>query len=102
MKKLVLAVAMFMSVASLTFAQPLLSSVVIVSATEAMQDDFKEVSVENLNDNVKATVTGYEEGYTVKKLEYSDSLKQTRVTLEDKSSKAEKIVILDDDGKEVK
>lgn len=100
MKKLVLAVAVFMSVGAFTFAQ--LDQPVRVSvAAEVTQDTFKEVTKADLNEKVQTALSRFDEAYTVKKMEYSESQKQTRVTLEDKSSKAEKVVILDDEGNEV-
>lgn len=103
MKKLILAVAVFMSVGAFTFAQ--LDQPIPVTgkaATEVAQDTFKEVTEADLNEKVQTALTRFGETFTVKKLEYSESQKQTRVTLEDKSSKAEKVVLLDDEGNEVK
>lgn len=105
MKKLVLAVALFTSMGSFAFAQsndsvPQAEKPFLI--VEAIQDDYKEVSLGDLNESVQAAIKTFEETYDVKKLEYDSTSKQTRATLEDKASKEEKVVILGDDGKEVK
>lgn len=105
MKKLVLSVALFTCMGSFAIAQsndsiPQAEKTLLIA--EAVQDDYKEVSLGDLNENVQTAVKAFEEAYEVKKLENDATLKQTRVTLEDKASKSEKVVILDDEGKEVK
>jgi len=105
MKKLILTAALFTSMGSFAFAQsndsiPQAEQPFLI--VEAIQDDYKEISLGDLNENVQAAIKAFEETDDVKKLEYDSTLKQTRVTLEDKVSKGEKVVILDDDGKEVK
>lgn len=103
MKKLILAVAVLLSVGTFAFAQPGFSSSIETPTTEVMQEDtFKEVTAASLNEKVQVVVSGYATGFEIKKLEYSETKKQTRVTLEDKRTKAVKVVILDEAGKEVK
>jgi len=102
MKKLVIAVAVFMSVGTMAFAQSNDSMADNQVATQVVQDAFKEVKLENLGEKVQAAVNAYNEAYTVKKLELDEAQKLARVTLEDKSTKSEKVVVLDEEGKEVK
>jgi len=105
MKKLVLAVAVFTCMGSFAIAQsndsiPQAEKTFLIA--EVIQDDYKEVSLGDLNENVQTAIKAFEEAYEVKKLEYDTTLKQTRVTLEDKASKGEKVVVLDIEGKETK
>lgn len=105
MKKLLVAVAVLMGVSTMSFANsndsiPPQDKNELVA--QVVQDTYKEVKAEELNAKVQEALKGYEATYTVKKLEYNESKKQTQVTLEDKSTKAEKVVLIDDEGKEVK
>jgi len=100
MKKLLVAVAVFMSMGTMAFAQSVdaVQQEVVAQAV----DTFKEVKAEDLNEKVQATLATYNETFTVKKLEYNEEKKVTRVTLEEKANKTEKIVTLDEEGKEIK
>jgi len=105
MKKLVLfAVATVMSFGTLTFAKsndtiPQQKDNLIAQVVE---DAYKAISADALDADVKKALVAYTEAYTIKKLEYNDAKKLTKATLEEKASKTEKVVILDESGKEVK
>ena len=100
MKKLLIAVAVFMCVGTMSFAQEIQQDNQPLVA-QVVEDTYKEVKAEDLNAKVQAALNTYKETSTVKKLEYNDAKKLTKVTLEDNSTKAEKVVTLDDEGKEM-
>lgn len=104
MKRILLSAMVLMGIGSSAIANSgsVLNSERSISVVQVMQEDYKEVSLESLNEKVQAAVNAYADAYEVKKLEFDENAKLTRVTLADKESKAEKIVILDDEGKEVK
>ncbi len=102
MKKILLSVAFMMSVCFFAGAQ---ETQKVEKSTETLttqvQDDYKEVKLENLNQNVQAAIQVYSQTSTIKKLEYAAAQKLTKITLIQKSDNSEKVVILDDAGKEV-
>jgi 23S rRNA pseudoU1915 N3-methylase RlmH len=104
MKKLILAVAVFACAGSFAVAQST-DSIYQTDGTllvaSVVQDDYKEVGMDDLNENVQTAIKALEEANEVKKIEYDATSKQVRVTLEDKATKSEKIIVLDDEGKEV-
>lgn len=102
MKKLLVAVTVFLSIGTVAFAQSTDAVDKQEVVAQITEDVFKEVKAEELNEKVQATLATYDEAYTVKKLEYNDEKKITRVTLEEKANQAVKVVTLDDEGKEVK
>lgn len=105
MKKLLIAVAILMGVGTMSYANSA-DSISVQPESElvamVLQDTYKEVKLEELSEKVQATIKGYEGVYTIKKLEYNETKKQTQVTLEDNGTKAAKVVVLDEEGKEVK
>jgi hypothetical protein len=105
MKKLLIAVVVFMSMGTAAFAQSTAEAVPQDKqemVAQVNEDVFKEVKAEELNAAVQATLATYNEAYIVKKLEYNAEKKITQVTLEEKANQAEKVVKLDDAGKEIK
>lgn len=122
MKKFLVAAAVCMSAGTVTFAhtndsipEQKKDSVPVQKTNDSIpaqsqeqsfllvtQDGYKEVKAEALNEKVQGALQTFGEGYTVKKLEYNESEGLTRVTLEDKATKAEKTVILDSEGREKK
>lgn len=73
-----------------------------IVASLDQEDGFVEVKLEDLNENVKKAVEAYSETDTVKTIEYNAEKKLTKVTLVSKADSTEKVVTLDDEGKEVK
>ena len=71
-----------------------------VVASLDQEDGFVEVKLEDLNENVKKAVEAYSETDTVKTIEYNAEKKLTKVTLVSKADSTEKVVTLDDEGKE--
>lgn len=121
MKKFLVAAAVCMSAGTVTFAQtndsipeqktdtvPTQKTDTVAVQSQglsflmAAQGDYKEVTAEALTEKVQAAVKTYAEAYIVKKLEYNEGEGLTRVTLEDKGTKAEKVIILDGEGQEKK
>ncbi|MDH6357940.1 hypothetical protein [Parabacteroides sp. PF5-9] len=101
MKKVLVAVALMMSVGSVFSVQ---SSAVESAASVVMteQDDtYKTVTLDQLSAPVQEAIKGYEEAYTVKSLGYNEENKQTQVTLTAKDESGDKVVILDSEGKEI-
>ena len=70
--------------------------------SDLLQDEFKVVKLEELNEKVQKAVNVFQEAYTTKSLAYNETKKQTKVTLILKADNSEKVVILDEEGKEVK
>jgi len=67
-----------------------------------MQDDgFADVKFEDLNENVQKAVRSFTEKYDINSLQYNAEKKITKVTATSKEDQSEKIVYLDDEGKEV-
>ncbi len=101
MKAVILSVAMLMG--TMIYASANVTKDVVGSEVVAVQQDgFVDVKIESLNAKVQEAVKGFEDTYTVKSLAYDTAKKQTKVTLVAKADNAEKTVILDDEGKEVK
>lgn len=68
----------------------------------AMQDDgFVNVKFEDLNEKVQAAVRSMLDQYDINVLQYDAEKKITKVTATNKEDQSEKIVYLDDEGKEV-
>lgn len=102
MKKLVFAIAVLINVGVFTFAQVGKTTHIIDNIpAEVLSVAFEVVEVNDLNEKVQATITGYRSAYIIKLLEYNESTKQTRVTLEEQDTQIEKVILLNDDGKEV-
>ncbi|MDR2921614.1 MAG: hypothetical protein LBV72_19895 [Tannerella sp.] len=102
MKRILLSAMVLMGIGSSAIASSVLNSETSISVVQTIQEDYKEVSLESLNIQVQAAIKAFNNAYEVKNLEYKEDAKLTRVTLTDKESKAEKVVILDDEGQEVK
>lgn len=104
MKRLLVSAMVLMGISSSAIAHSgsVLTSETSIFYVQVMEEEFKEVSLTSLNANVQTAINAYADAYEVKKLEFDESAKQTRVTLTDKESKAEKVVVLDEEGKEVK
>ncbi|MCD7901402.1 MAG: hypothetical protein LUH22_16520 [Bacteroides sp.] len=104
MKKLLFAVAVLMSAGTATFAQsndsiPQQENQSIIA--QVAESTYKEVKLEDLNEKLQAAINGYNESYTLKKIEYNEGEKLVRVTMEDKSTKVEKVITLNEEGKEI-
>lgn len=68
----------------------------------AMQDDgFVNVKFEDLNEKVQAAVRSMLDQYDINVLQYDAEKKITKVTATNKEDQSQKIVYLDDEGKEV-
>lgn len=102
MKKIILAVAFIAGIGLFTEAkaQQGNETTVTIEASTSQDNEFTDVKIEDLNENVQATINGFSEEYTVKALAYNTDKKVTKVTLESKEDQSEKIVLLNDEGKE--
>ena len=69
--------------------------------SDLVQDEFKSVNLEDLSEKVREAVNAFQETYTTKSLAYDEAKKQVKVTLISKADESEKVVILDEEGKEV-
>ncbi len=105
MKKIMLSVAFVASTLMFANAQTpqktTQTSTAIVKVAQA-ENDFKEVKLESLNEKVQATIKSFSETYTMKALAYNAEKKLTKVTLVSKADSKEKVILLDEQGKEVK
>lgn len=100
MKKVLVEVAFMMCLGTVFCVE---SSAVenTTSVVQVQNNDYKDIKLEALNAQVQAAIKGYESTYTVKSLGYDEATKQTQVTLTAKDGSDEKVVILDDAGKEI-
>lgn len=71
-----------------------------VSIVQTNDDGYASVKLEELNEKVQATIQTYVETYEVAELTYHAERKLTKVTLVDRTDHSEKVVVLDDEGKE--
>ncbi len=71
-----------------------------VAISQANDDGYVAVKLEDLNEKVQASINGYSELYDVTALGYNADKKFTKVTLSLKSDGSIRVVILDDEGKE--
>lgn len=101
MKKIIFAIVVFINVAVFTFAQIGITHSIENIPVAVILEPYKVVEVDDLNEKVQETITGYKSVYSIKLLEYNESKKQTRVTLEEQDTQTEKVIVLDDEGKEV-
>lgn len=102
MRKLVLAVAVFTTMGSFALVQAVPETNKTPLVAEVVENDYKEVSMSSLNERVQTTIKSYEASYDVEKIERSATKSMTRVTLKEKNSTMKKVVILNDEGNEVK
>ncbi|MFT4073620.1 MAG: hypothetical protein QM654_17055 [Dysgonamonadaceae bacterium] len=65
-------------------------------------DDFKNIEMTALSPALKPVVAELAKTSDITKLEYSESLKQTRVTVVNKETKEESILVFDAEGKIVR
>lgn len=100
MKTMVLAIALMVGVGMTAYAQ---QEAPVKAAIEnvAQEDAYVKITFDELNSNVQAAITNLSAENTVKDLAYNVEKKLTKVTLVSKTDESEKIVILDDEGKEV-
>jgi putative lipase involved disintegration of autophagic bodies len=70
-----------------------------VCLTQAPEDDYKEVKLEELGEKVQAAVAEHAKTQDILKLEYSEAKKLARVTLANKETKEVKAILLDEEGK---
>ncbi len=100
MKKVLVAVALMMSVGLGAQAAQLYTPVDVEMA-QANEDVYKEVKLADLNEKVQATISSFTEAYEVKSLGYNEEKKETKVTLTAKDGGSEKVVLLNEEGKEI-
>ena len=72
-----------------------------IVVSDLILDEFKDVNLEDLSEQVREAINAYQEAYTTKSLAYDEATKQVKVTLISKADESEKVVILDEEGKEV-
>jgi hypothetical protein len=101
MKKVILCVALLAG--CVTFANAWTISSKTVSTVQTTNNDYKEVALADLSQVVQVAVKEIAgDVYDVKKVEFDAEKEFTKVTFLNKEDNAEKVVILDKDGKEVK
>jgi len=106
MKKMMLLVALMIGASIFVNANTLQDqdpTAITEKTTAVMEDEgYAVVKMDALNAKVKETIQNYSNDFTVKALSYNSDKKLTKVTLVSKADNSEKVVILDNEGKEVK
>ncbi len=107
MKALVLSVAVLLGAsiyanAGVSQTKTADSNISTVAVLDQKQDGYVDVKIESLNAEVQEAVRAFETNYTVKNLAFDKAKKLTKVTLISKADKKEKVVILNEQGKEIK
>jgi len=105
MKKVILSAALLIGCVAFANAQAAVRiSTDDATVTQVASDDYKEVQLADLSQVVQAAVKEIAgETYDVKKVEFNAEKELTKVTFVGKEDKdAEKVVVLDKEGKEVK
>ncbi|HMM03460.1 MULTISPECIES: hypothetical protein [unclassified Dysgonomonas] len=101
MKLMMLAIAIVFGTSAFANVQSLsVENNAVVAVSQANDDGYVDVKLEDLNEKVQAAIQGYTESYNVTALAYNADKKLTKVTLSSKSDESIKVVILDDEGKE--
>lgn len=101
MKTMALAIALMLGVGMSTYALQEATAKTTIESVAQQEDVYVKISFDDLNSSVQSAITKLSEEYTVKELAYNVEKKLTKVTLISKADQSEKIVILDDEGKEV-
>lgn len=104
MKKMLLSVAIVASACISANAAGVFTPAVNVEVEAQMNQDgdFTEVKLEDLSEPVQKAIGAYSEECTVKAIGYNAEKKLTKVVFISKADESEKIVVFDDEGKEVK
>jgi hypothetical protein len=106
MKRIILSIAISMGVFTFVNAQTTPKEQVNAQTTEtaaiqAANDGYKDVQIETLNEKLQTAIKENYKTFTVKNLAYNVEKKLTKVTFVTPEG-TQKIVILNEDGKEVK
>ena len=102
MKKMILCLAVLAGGFTAAVANDLVVLSTVNSEVVVGNEEFEAIEFKDLSETVqKAIVTLAGDTYEVKKLEFEKTKEQTRVTLQEKGTETEKVVVLDKDGKEV-
>ncbi len=103
MKAIVLSVAVFLGAAAYANASFSNAGNTERAAVAVQQcSGYAEVKFADLSETVREAVKNYGPEYAVKNLAYNSDRKLTRVTFVSKNDQSEKVVILNEEGKEVK
>ena len=101
MKKMIFAALFVAGTCLFTEAKATITAIETIQFTVSQNEGFVEVKLEDLNEKVQAAVNGNLEAYNLKVLTYDVEKKQTKATLESKADQSEKVLLLDDEGKEI-
>lgn len=102
MKKLILAIAISMSIGIFTYAQINYSPVSTNNvSSEVIPNPFRIVTLDELNEKVRTAITEHKSVFSIKMITYDENLKLTLVTFEDQDTEFEKVLILNDNGEEI-
>ena len=102
MKKVLLSIMLTVGAYTFTCAQaPIVDENPTV--TVAQEDDgYKDVKLEDLSEKVQSAIKDNYSNYTVKSTSYNEEKKLAKVTFTSKEDQSEKIVILNEEGEELK
>lgn len=102
MKKMILCLAVLAGGFTAVVANDLVVLSAVNNVVVAGNEEFQAIEFKDLNETVqKAIVTLAGDAYDVKKLEFDKTKELTRVTLQEKGTETQKVVVLDKEGKEV-
>lgn len=105
MKKMILTLAIILGACVFAKANSATNENVLNDNTAAISfqvnDEYKEVALEDLTETLQNAIKGYEEEFNIKKIEYCPEKDLTRVTLESKLNGLLTIIVLDKNGKTV-
>jgi len=99
MKKTILSIALIAGVfmmSNLNIANAALEPSVMITLED---DDFVDVKLEDLNEDVQNAIREISETYNVTSIKYNSEKKITKVTGTSKEDQSEKVFVLDDEGK---
>lgn len=101
MKKIILSIAIIASVFLMTNINVANASEKPTISIVTEDDGFVEVSLQDLNENVQASIKSFTNEYDVKSLKYSAEKQLTKVELIKKDDQSSKKVLLNDSGEKV-
>lgn len=101
MKKIILSIAIIASVFLMTNINVANASEKPTISIVTEDDGFVEVSLQDLNENVQASIKSFTNEYDVKSLKYNAEKQLTKVELIKKDDQSSKKVLLNDSGEKV-
>lgn len=105
MKKVILSAAFVMATVSFAIAQFSNESAISHQSevmTQQVKDEWRLAKLEELSAKVQEAIKAQEATCDVKTILYNEAVKQAKVTFVSKADQSEKVMVFDEEGKEVK